>query len=77
MQNFDYNQPTRDTLAGICVEASDSASETRPADTTKQQKSGGQAPPRREDLFGFTQTAEDSRIGAQSNAASQMRKPAP
>ena len=76
MQKFDYNQPTRDTLAGILVEASDSASGKSVSPGTTMQQSVGQAPPRREDLFGFTVTVDDNSTTEKSSSTSQTRKPA-
>jgi hypothetical protein len=56
-QVFDYNQSTRDSLAGIYVEACDESSEQAGrADT----KSADPSAPPREALFGLTLTVDDS-----------------
>jgi hypothetical protein len=64
-QVFDYDQPTRDSLAGIYVEASDEVLEhpggvdTGPA---------GQSTLRSAALFGLTISVDDSANAQQSNA---------
>ena len=62
-QAFDYDQPTRDTLAGIYVEASDEALEQAGGVDTG---SAGQSAPQPAALFGLTLTADDSANGKQS-----------
>jgi len=54
---FDYDQPTRDSLAGIYVEASDEALE--PAGGVNSGPTGRLAS-RAATLFGLTLTADDS-----------------
>src|ERR1700683_5348926 len=64
-QVFDYDQPTRDSLAGIYVEASDEAFEhTGGVDPGSV---GGSAP-QAAALFGLTLTADDSANAKQCNA---------
>jgi hypothetical protein len=63
-QVFDYDQPTRDSLAGIYVEASDEALEQAGGVDT----SAGRSVPQPAALFGLTLTADDSANAKQSNA---------
>ena len=56
-QVFDYDQPTRDSLAGIYVEASDEALEQAGGVDTG---SARQSAPQPAALFGLTLTADDS-----------------
>ena len=69
-QVFDYDQPTRDSLAGIYVEASDEALEQAGGVDTG---SAGQSAPQAAALFGLTLTADDSANAKQSNAPSASR----
>ena len=55
-QVFDYDQPTRDTLAGIYVEASDEALQPAGAIDTG---SARQSAPQPAAIFGLTVTADD------------------
>jgi hypothetical protein len=64
-QVFDYDQPTRDSLAGIYVEASDEVLE--PAGDVDT-GSTGQSAPQAAALFGLTMTADDSTNVKQSKA---------
>jgi hypothetical protein len=69
-QVFDYDQPTRDSLAGIYVEASDEALEQaggvdiESADQSAQQAAA---------LFGLTLTVDDGANAKQSNARPASR----
>ena len=69
-QVFDYDQPTRDSLAGIYVEASDEALEQAGGVDTG---SAGQSAPQPVALFGLTLTADDSANAKQSNARPASR----
>jgi hypothetical protein len=69
-QIFDYDQPTRDTLAGIYVEASDEALAQA---TGVDPGSAGQPAPQPAALFGLTLTADDSASAKQSNARPPSR----
>jgi hypothetical protein len=64
-QVFDYDQPTRDSLAGIYVEASDEALE--PGDGVDN-GSGSQSTLQPAALFGLTVTADDSANPKRSNS---------
>ena len=69
-QVFDYDRPTRDSLAGIYVEASDEALEQAGGvDTGSAGQSGSQPAA----LFGLTVTADDSANAKQSNARPASR----
>ena len=68
-QVFDYDKPTRDSVAGIYVEASDEAPDQAGGVDTG---SGGQLAPRVA-LFGLTLTADDSANAKLSNARSASR----
>jgi hypothetical protein len=57
-QGFDYNQPSLDALAGIYVEASDSATEKSAAEV-KSAPRGAVGPAEAERLFGLTMTVDD------------------
>ncbi len=61
---FDYDQPTRDTLAGIYVEASDEALEQT---GSAEMPSGGQSVPQQAALFGLTLDFDDSANAKQSD----------
>ena len=69
-QAFDYDQPTRDTLAGIYVEASDEALEQAGGVDTG---SDGQSVPQPAALFGLTLTVDDSANAKPSQAQSSNR----
>ncbi len=56
-QPFDYAQPTRDSLAGIYVEATD-----EPSAQASRVEPAGASPS--EALFGLTQTVDDTTSGA-------------
>ena len=71
-QVFDYDQPTRDSLAGIYVEASDETLEPAGGVDTG---SAGQSAPQPAALFGLTLTADDSANAKQSNARPASRGP--
>ena len=59
-QHFDYNRPTRDTLAGIYVEACDEpVEEVAPVDATIRPERVGESKRRLEELFGLTMTVDD------------------
>jgi len=68
-QVFDYDQPTRDSLAGIYVEASDEALEQGGGVDTR---SAGQSAPQPASTFRLTLTADDSANVKQSNARLQV-----
>jgi hypothetical protein len=63
-QIFDYDQPTRDSLAGIYVEASDEELEQAGGADTEF---AGQSAPLPTALFGLTLTVDDSTNAKQSN----------
>jgi len=69
-QVFDYDQPTRDSLAGIYVEASDEESEQGGGADTG---SAGQSGPKPTALFGLTLTVDDSANAQQSDARMASR----
>ena len=69
-QVFDYDQPTRDSLAGIYVEASDEALEQAGGADTG---SAGQSAPQPAALFGLTLTVDDGVSAKQSNALPATR----
>jgi hypothetical protein len=72
-QVFDYDQPTRDSLAGIYVEASDEALEqTGGVDSMV----ASQSAPQSAALFGLTLTADDSTNARDSNVPSASRESA-
>ena len=59
-QRFDYDRPTRDTLAGIYVEACDEpAREVAPIATTIRPERVDPSLRRLEELFGLTITVDD------------------
>jgi hypothetical protein len=62
---FDYDQPTRDSLAGVYVEASDDGSDRAGGIDTE---SAGQTA-----LFGLTVTVEDSANAEQSDTRPASR----
>ena len=64
-QVFDYDQPTRDSLAGIYVEASDEALDQA---GRVDPGSGSQLAPQSAALFGLTLTADDSANAKQADA---------
>jgi hypothetical protein len=64
-QVFDYDHPTRDSLAGIYVEASDETVELAGDVDTG---SADQPAPQPAALFGVTLTADDSANAKRSNA---------
>jgi hypothetical protein len=72
-QIFDYDQPTRDSLAGIYVEASDERLEQAGGIDTG---SAGQSGPQPAALFGLTLTADDSADTKESNAQPASRRSA-
>ena len=61
-QGFDYKQPTRDALAGIYVEVSDSAAENPAAEPNMSP-----VPPQVDTLFGLTVTVDDENTAERSN----------
>ena len=63
---FDYEQPTRDTLAGIYVEVSDEPSEQAGG---VDHGSSGQAGLQLAALFGLTLTVDDSPIAKQADVS--------
>ncbi len=69
-QVFDYDQPTRDSLAGLYVEASDEALEQAGRVDTA---SAGQLAPQPAALFGLTLSADDSANAKQSKAQPASR----
>jgi len=71
---FDYDQPTRDSLAGIYVEASDEALQQAGGVDTG---SAGQSAPQPAALFGLTLTVDDSANAKQSNARPASRGSTP
>jgi hypothetical protein len=73
MQNppgFDYNQPSRDTLAGIYVEGSDSAA-AHPAAEMPAGQGGQVTPDQTERLFGVTLTVDDENPADRPNRTPQ------
>lgn len=67
---FDYNQPSRDSLAGIYVEASDFGRGTLPAELpASQDKAVALAPV--EQLFGITMSVDDDDTAAQHSRTPQ------
>ena len=69
-QVFDYDQPTRDSLAGIYVEASDEAVEQAGGVDTG---CVGQSALEPAALFGLTLTVDDGANAKQSNARPASR----
>jgi hypothetical protein len=67
---FDYDQPSRDSLAGIYVEASDEALEQA---GSVDPGAAGQSAPQPTALFGLTLTTDDSANAKQSNARPASR----
>jgi hypothetical protein len=59
-QPFDYERPSRDTLAGVYVEASDEVISEVGSVDVRQPVPAGQVLPRREDLFGVTVAVDDT-----------------
>jgi hypothetical protein len=57
-QAFDYNQPSRDALAGIYVEVSDGHPDTRGAELSASQEKPAVA--QVEQLFGLTLSVDDA-----------------
>jgi hypothetical protein len=65
---FDYDQPSRDALAGIYVEVCDPiAGDVADKDTAMQVPCDTQAPPQPEELFGLTLTVDDGMPAEQTN----------
>jgi len=64
-QGFDYDKPTRESLAGIYVEASDEGPEKGGGADTG---AAGQSGPQPGALFGLTLTVDDSANTKPSNA---------
>lgn len=62
-QDFDYNQPSRDALAGICVEVSDGPAEV-PSSTGQE---GPVVVAQLERLFGLTLTVDDENTAERPN----------
>jgi hypothetical protein len=73
LQVFDYDQPTRESLTGIYVEASDETLEQAGGVDTG---SAGQSGPPSAALFGLTLTADDSANAKQANAPPESRRSA-
>jgi hypothetical protein len=65
-QVFDYEQPTRDTLAGIYVEACDEAFDQKDDVDTG---SAGRSLPHLTALFGLTLTVDDRASASASGSA--------
>jgi hypothetical protein len=65
--DFDYNQPSLDSLAGIYVEACDPVAGDVANESPAVQVPNIQAPPRLDELFGLTLTVEDGITAEQTS----------
>ena len=66
---FDYDQPSRDALAGIYVEVSDCACGTPPAEVPASQEKPAVA--QMEELFGLTLSVDDGDTAGRISRARQ------
>ena len=73
---FDYDEPSRDTLAGIYVEVTDSIDEDVAGSGTAGQPATPVPAPRPEDLYGFTLSVDD-RMAAERSSRGKPKSPTP